>query len=471
MANIIRKKWQLPRRTILKGAGATMALPILEAMSPALLAANKNGGKSSPVRMACLFMANGVRSDKWTPSGSENDMKLSPILKPLEAMRDDILVLSGLSNKASFTGDGHYVKTAGWLTGTTITKTTGSNINANGMSIDQIAAKTIGQGTKLPSLELGTERTASGVDTNVNYTRLYASHIAWKAPKVPLPCEINPRVAFDRLFRAKSPKEKKNANDEKSVLDLVMEDAKRLHKDLGKNDQQKLEEYLESVREVERRIEHEANDLSAGNNLPADVVKQMEALDKRISKAMGKASREEELHAMPRFNHTEHVRLMMDLMVLAFWSDSTRVSTFMFGNAVSGRNFSFLDGVSGNHHSISHHKGNGKQLDQYQRISTWHVEQYGYMLEKMKNIKEGDKTLLDNSMVLFGSGLRDGNSHNPRNVPTVLAGQAGGTLKTGRHLRSTKGTPLCALYHGMLKRVGAPVKKIGDAQKELPKLG
>ena len=468
MANIQSNKWQLPRRTVLKGVGATVALPFLEAMRPLAAAPGKSG---PPMRMACLFMANGVRADKWTPTGTETKPELSPILKPLEAVKDDILVLSGLSNKASFTGDGHYVKTAGWLTGTTITKTTGTDINANGVSIDQIAARQVGRHTKLPSLELGTERTASGIDTNVNYTRLYASHISWKAPTVPLPCEINPRVAFDRLFRSRSKSDQKRVSEEKSVLDLVREDAKRLQRQLGRTDKQKLDEYLESVREVERRIEHEAGELKAGHNLPAAVLKRMQEIDQRISQKMGKASREQELHSMPRFDHTDHVRLMMDIMVLAFWSDTTRISTFMFGNAVSGRNFSFLEGVSGSHHSISHHKGNTKQLDQYQRINQWHVSQYAYMLERMREIKEGNGNLLDNSMVLFGSGIRDGNSHNPRNIPTVIAGKARGTIKTGRHVAHKKGTPLCALYHGMLKRMGTPVKQIGDATRELPKLG
>ncbi|NNC88371.1 MAG: DUF1552 domain-containing protein [Akkermansiaceae bacterium] len=451
---------------MLRGAGATMALPFLEAMQP--LAAAPAGG-SVPVRMACLFMPNGVRSDKWTPEGG-NNMKLSPILKPLEAVKDDILVLSGLSNKGSFTGDGHYVKTSGWLTGTTITKTTGSDINCNGISMDQVAAAQIGQDTKLPSMELGCEPTAGGVDTNVNYTRLYASHIAWKKPTVPLPCEINPRIAFDRLFRSRSRQGSRQAADDKSVLDLVSSDAKRLQGKLGKADQQKLDEYLESIREVERRIEHEANQLGGGENLPPEILANMDALDKRISKAMGKASREEELNSRPRLDHTEHVRLMMDIMVLGFWSDSTRVSTFMFGNAVSGRNFSFLEGVDGSHHSISHHTGNQKQLDQYQRINTWHVAQYAYMLERMKEIKEGAGTLLDHSMVLFGSGIRDGNSHNPRNVPIVLAGNAKGQIRTGRHLECGAGTPLCSLYKGMLKRVGAKVGPFGDATAELRNL-
>jgi len=223
MANIQRKNWQIPRRTLLKGIGATLALPLFEAMSPLLAATTKNG--TSPIRMACLFFPNGVRPDRWTPE-SKDDLTLSPILSPLESMREEILILSGLSNKASFKGDGHYAKASGWLTGTSITKTTGANINANGISMDQLAASKIGQNTKLPSMELGTEATASGVDTNVNYTRLYASHISWKTPTVPLPCEINPRVAFDRLFRSNLKQNGTQASDNRSVLDLVRQDAR-----------------------------------------------------------------------------------------------------------------------------------------------------------------------------------------------------------------------------------------------------
>jgi hypothetical protein len=305
------------------------------------------------------------------------------------------------------------------------------------------------------------------VDTNVNYTRLYASHIAWKTPTVPLPCEINPRVAFDRLFRKPSANGQKTQADEKSVLDLVSEDAKKLQSKLGAADRQKLEQYLESIREVERRIEQEANSLGAGENLAPEVLKEMDALDKRISKLMGKASREEELNSMPRFDFSEHSRLMLDIMVLAFWSDSTRVSTFMFGNDVTNRNFSFIEGVNGGHHSISHHQNNGGQLDQYEAINRWHVEQYAYMLGRMKNIKEGDGTLLDHSMVAFGSPIRDGNAHAPQNVPIVVAGKAGGNLRTGRHMVFDDGTPLCSLWMTMLDAAGVKASSLGDANTGL----
>jgi len=462
--NIQTNRWRLERRSFLKGVGATLALPALEAMRP-LMAAGASG--DFPVRMAMLYMPNGVRADRWTPSGSSGNFKLSPILSPLEAHREDLLILTGLQNKASFSGDGHYVKTGGWLTGTTISKTTGSDINSGGVSMDQIAAQKIGQNCKLPSLELGTERVATGIDTNVNYTRLYASHISWKTPTSTLPCEINPRVAFDRLFRTRSPKGAKQALDQQSVLDIVSEDTKRLQAKLGAEDRLKVDQYLDSIREVERRIENEANTLGAGENLDPALAKQMDELDKRISKAMGKASREEELNSLPRFDHGEHSRIMMDLIVLGFWSDSTRVSTFMFGNDVTGRNFSFLEGVNGGHHDLSHHSNDGSKLDQYERINRWHVEQYAYMLGRMKQIREGEGTLLDHSMIAFGSPIRDGNSHNPRNVPIVVAGSANGKIRTGRHLEFEEGTPLCSLWLSMLEKAGARTPSLADATRPL----
>lgn len=468
MANIQSQRWLIPRRSFLRGAGATLALPFLDAMRP-LLAAGANAA-SYPVRLALLYMPNGVRADRWTPDGSGDQFTLSPILSPLERHRKDLLVLSGLQNKASFSGDGHYVKTGGWLTGTTITKTTGSDINANGISMDQLAAAQIGRDTKLPSLELGTEPVAHGIDTNVNYTRLYASHIAWKTSNVPLPCETNPRVAFDRLFRSRSGASAKQASDDQSVLDLVSQDARRLQSKLGNSDKQKLDQYLESIREVERRIEQEARTLEARENLAPEIFKRIDLLDKRISQAMGKASREEEMNSRPRFDHGEHCRIMTELMVLAFWSDSTRVSSFMFGNDVTNRNFSFLEGVSGGHHEISHHSNDEKKLDEYERINRWHVDQYAGMLDRMKEIKEGDGTLLDHSMVAFGSPIRDGNSHSPKNVPIVVAGGANGGLKTGRHVVSEPGTPLCSLWLGMLRKTGVKVETFGDADKPLAEL-
>jgi hypothetical protein len=360
------------------------------------------------------------------------------------------------------TGDGHYVKTAAFLTGTTITRTTGSDLRCGAVSMDQVAAGRIGNLTPLPSLELGIEPVTTGVDTNVGYTRLYGAHISWNTATTPLAKEINPQLAFDRLFRSSSNSAQRAVPD-RSVVDLVMEDAKRLQHRVGKADQQKLNEYLEAVRSVERRIEFDARRKTLEYTEDPLVRVEIEKLGGRIKSFYADPAQASERSG----DHSEHVRLMLDIMVLAFWSDSTRISTFMFGNAVSNKNFSFLEGVKGAHHEMSHHENKEDKLEQYKRINTWHVAQTAYMLEKMDSIPEGEGTLLDNSMVLFGAGMRDGNAHNPHDLPVLLAGRAGGTLASGRHLVYPKNTQLCNLYQSMLRRMGTPVERFSDSTGEL----
>jgi hypothetical protein len=452
----------LSRRTVLKGAGALLSLPLLEAMLPRCA----QGGEASakhPVRMAVLYMPNGVNSDQWTPKGAGKEFELSPSLEPLKNVKSDLLIFNELMNIKSDTGDGHYVKTGGFLTGTTITRTTGSELCSGGVSMDQLAAQRIGHLTRLPSLELGIEPTTTGVDTNVGYTRLYGSHIAWSTPTTPVPKEIDPRQAFNRIFK---PAAKANAGDsasDKSVLDLVLEDAAKLRARVGAADQRKLDEYLSSVRAVEQRVAFDAQ-RRAGEVKDDPLARaSIEKLGSRIKSYYDDPARVSER----RIDHTEQVRLMMDMLALAFWTDSTRVGTFMFGNAVSGKNFSFLEGVKGSHHEISHHEGKKEKLDQYALINRWHVAQYAYLLEKLKGIKEGESNVLDNSMILLGAGMRDGNSHNPHNLPLILAGKGGGTLATGRNLVYPKNTPLCNLYRSMLVRMGTPVEKFGDSTGEL----
>ena len=250
------KPTPLSRRTLLKGIGATLCLPMLDAMRP--LRALGSEAAKPPVRMAVLYMANGVCPGAWAPKGAGREFELSPILEPLAAHKDDILVLRELWNAASDTGDGHYVKTGGFLTGTTITRTTGSDLRSGAVSMDQLAAKRIGHLTPLPSLELGVEPPATGVDTNVGYTQLYGAHISWSTPSTPLTKEINPKAAFDRVFRSHAAGRGADAAKDRSVIDLVLEDAKRLQQKLGKQDQEKLAEYLDSVRSVEQRIDFDA---------------------------------------------------------------------------------------------------------------------------------------------------------------------------------------------------------------------
>jgi hypothetical protein len=427
---------------MLKGLGATLALPWLESLPARGFAAS--AAAKPPVRMAVLYMANGTRADMWTPEGEGRDFKLSPTLEPLADLKDDLLVLTNLWNKGSEASEGHYVKTSGFLTCTTITKTYGVDLSCNGVSMDQLAAQRAGRETPLPSLELAMDPVSTGVDNNVGYTRVYGSHIAWAGPTKPLAREIQPRLVYERLFRA-SRRQADGAAQDKLLLDRVLTDAKQLRDRLGTADRHRLDEYLQGVRSLEERLER-AEGQQAANWQPRAPLDAAAAPPET-----------------PSSLHAENVRWMLDMMALALQSDTTRVITYMFGNAVSGRNFSFLEGVKGGHHDISHHAKNADKLRMYQLIGKWHVEQYAYLLRKLRDMKEGDGTVLDNSMILFGAGLRDGDSHNPHNLPIVVAGRGGGRLASGQHLVYSKDSPLSNLYVAMLDAFGTPVERFADS--------
>jgi hypothetical protein len=459
----MKKKWQISRRRMLKGMGACIALPFLEAM--ALPGVNSSSTYSKcPVRTAFLFMPNGVHPEHWTPEKMGADFEPTRQLLPLEKFKKDILVLGELMNKNSlFKGaDGHYAKSASLLTCMPIKQTIGDNISSGGVSVDQVIASNIGHETLFPSLEYGLDRITTGVDINVGFTRLYGSSISWQSPSQPLSKEIDPRLAFDRLFRSFVPGVKiKQDPWKQSILDLVMDDAKTLKNNLGRSDQDKVTEYLESIRSVEKRISNSQNKEKFAANITSDIRRELIRVNQNIDEYV-------EMYA--GVDVTEKTRLMLDIMALAFWSDASRVSTFMFGNSVSNRNFSFLDGVHGNHHSISHHMDKSDLLEEYIRITAWHVEQYAYFLGKLKSIKEGDQTLLDNSMIVFTSDLRDGNRHSPRNLPIVLAGNAGGKIKTGLNLSFEKETPLANLYLTMLHALNIEHERFGDSTKALSEI-
>lgn len=446
------RRWPLSRRTVLRGAGAALALPWLEAMMPRSRADDETGdspAKDSPIRMAALFVPNGVRQDMWTPKGTGADYELSPTLQPLAELKDQLLVLSNLWNQASNVGDGHYVKTSGFLTCTTINKSLGIDLNCNGRSMDQVAADHSGQLTPLPSLELGIDPVTTGVDTNVGYTRVYGSHIAWSGPTSPLARELNPHLVFDRLFRSAYPKQG-TAKRDQLLLDRVLDDADQLKNRLGSADRQRMDEYLQSVRSIEQRLQ---NQHAGGAHTWQPLVK----LDRQNRPPEERPD-----------SYVEQVRLMLDMIAFAFQTDTTRVCTFMFGNAVSGRNFSFLDGVSGGHHDTSHHQDNEDKLRQYQLINQWHIQQYAYLLGKLRSMKERDGTVLDNSMILYGSGLRDGNSHSPHNLPILLGGGGGGRIATGQHLEFGRDTPLANLYAAMLDAFGTGKQRFADSTEVLP---
>lgn len=456
----MNQSFHISRRRMLKGLGACIGLPLLEAMIPTGLSAFP-AQNHAPKRMAALFMPNGVHPDKWTPEGLGKNFTLSPILNPLESVKDKILVLGELMNKNSDTKqEGHYTKTANILTSMRIAKTVNAQVDCGGISVDQLMASQIGHQTLFPSLQYGIDRIKSGVCTATGFTQLYGAAISWKSRTQPCSRENDPRMAFDRIFRRYVPGKKILPEDpyKKSVLDLVKDDAKNLQKKLGIQDQNKMGEYLESIRAVEQRLDNQQALADFESQITPDIRKELKKMDVRLDAWAEYAE---------GVDITEKTRLMLDIIVLAFQSDASRIATFMFGNAASNRNFSFLEGVNGNHHSTSHHRNDPRQMVQYERINRWHIEQYAYLLNRLENIQEGDHTLLDNSMIMFGSGLRDGNRHSPKNLPIVLAGKGGGALNTGQNLIFQPNTPLANLHHTMLEVMDIDVGQFGDSTGEL----
>lgn len=422
------------RRAFLRGAGATLFLPWFGSLAP-----RRAGGPAfdprPPVRLAVLFMPNGVHAPAWTPAGEGPLGALSPILEPLEAFKEDLLVVSGLRNANSAWGDGHYAKVAPLLTGARIRKTGGRDL-LNGVSMDQLVAQASGGRTPLPSIELSTEPVRTMED--MGFSTVYGAHISWRTPSQPAAREIVPRLAFDRLFRSTRLREERSG---RSVLDVVREDARRLRARLGSDDREKLDEYSESVRALEKRIDAAARD-SGGRPAPGPADAPPEGIPA---------------------DFPTHVRLMLDLVALAFRCDATRVATFMFGNEVSGRDFSFLDGVRGTFHDFSHHENRPEKKAAYQAINRWHVERLADLLRALRAAPEGGSTLLDHCQVVFAAAMRDGNSHDPDDLPVLVAGRGGGALATGRHLAAPRRTPLCNLWLSLLRNHGVAVDTFGDS--------
>ena len=451
-------KWHISRRRMLKGMGACIALPFLQAMVPPGMSSYNMGKR--PTRFACLYMPNGVNKDHWTPTGFGENFELSKTLQPLSNVKQDIIVLNELMNKGSiFPGaEGHFAKTANILTCRPILKTLGDNINSGGISFDQQK----GQDTLFDSLQYGMERVNSGICGATGFTRLYAASISWKSPTQPCTREIDPRMAFDRLFRGVLPNtETHDQTWKNSVLDLVKDDASALQRKLGRADQDKLEEYLESIRSLEKRIDNEEKLKAFERQVTPEIKKELVGLNMRI---------DEFKEQVVGVDATEKFKQMLDIMALAFWGDATRVITYMFGNAASGRNFSFLPGVQGSHHQISHHQNLAGALEEYRKINEYYVSLYAYFLEKLRCIPDGESNLLDNSMIMFTSGLRDGNSHSPRNLPVIVGGKAGGKLRTGQNLQFPKETPLANLYLSMAHVMDMRLSDFADSSGELCEL-
>jgi hypothetical protein len=440
----------ISRRTVLKGLGTAIALPWLEAMTPALSLAAPT--KQPPRRMAFFYVPNGVNVAEWTPAAVGEKFALPNALEPLKAFQKDLLVLSGLTaDKARANGDGpgdHARAMSAFLTGRQPRKTSGADIRA-GISVDQLAADRIGKSTRFPSLELGIERGMNSGNCDSGYSCAYSANLSWHSESTPMAKEVNPRLVFERLFGGDVKEESQSVRLKReryrlSVLDFVLEDAASLRNRLGSTDQRKLDEYLGAVRDLEVRIvRNTASPLERNSTYPRPA-------------------------GIPE-EYADHIKLMNDLLALSFQADLTRVATFVYANDGSNRSYKFI-GVPEGHHDLSHHGGNKEKLDKIRQINRFHISQFAYFIGKLKSIHEGDGTLLDHCMLLYGSGIGDGNRHNHDDLPILLAGQGGGTLRTGRHVKYPHDTPLTNLYLSMLERVGVETKSFGDSTGKLENL-
>jgi hypothetical protein len=432
-------KRHLSRRTILRGLGAAVSLPLLDAMIPAFASTTP---VATPSRLAFIYVPNGILMNKWTPTSDGAAFEFPRILAPLAPHRENVLVLSGLTqNTGRALGDAngdHARASATYLTGVHPKKTDASGICA-GISVDQVAANHVGVSTKLPSLELGCEDGRLVGNCDSGYSCAYNNTLSWRTPSTPLPLEVNPRAVFETLFGSldENPLDRrKRQRYETSILDYVSEDTRRLTGQLGRSDHHKIDEYLSSVREIERRIQLSEKDdparapsIEKPNGIPADF--------------------------------GDYSKLMFDLMLLAFQTGTTRVSTLMLGREGSLRAYREI-GISDAHHPITHHSGKPELMEQVARINTYHMEQFAYFVGKMKSTPDGDGTLLDHCQIVYGSGLSDGNRHVHNNLPVLLAGKSG-----GRHITYPAETPMNNLHLALLDRMGVRIDSLGDSSGEL----
>jgi len=431
-----------------------LSLPLFDAMVPAF--ASPAVQKSLAVnRMAFLYVPNGIVMEAWTPAGGVGSTPLGELPRITSALtpyRNDILMLSGLTSDGGRAhGDGpgdHGRAGAAYLTGVHPKKTYGKDLKT-GISMDQIAARQLENKTRFGSLELGCEEGIQGGNCDNGYSCAYSNSISWRTENTPNPPEIRPRAVFERLFGAagdeKDPAKRQRQQEyRRSILDLVLSDAQSLQKTLGGDDRRKLDEYLSSIRDVEKRIEgvEKANTKQVVGEVPS---------------------------ASIPTDFAEHSHLMFDLMTLAFQIDATRVVTVLLGIEQSPRNYPEI-GLTEGHHGLTHHQGDRAKIEKVTQINEYHIKQFAWLLDKMKSIRDGDGSLLDNSMIIYGASLADGNSHQHHNLPTVLAGRGHGTLQPGRHVRYPNETPITNLYLSMFDRMGVTAGSTGNSTGRLDNL-
>jgi Protein of unknown function (DUF1552) len=450
---MIITKQHLPRRAFLRGLGATLSLPLLDGMVPALSALAKTA--ANPVRrLGVVYLPNGMNIWKWRPrstglTGGSTDLELTPILEPLAALREQILLISGLSNPQAdgVTGEGggdHSRGQAAFLTGVHAKKTQGPDFEV-GVSMDQLAARALGKETQLASLELALESNDLVGGCEIGLACAYTGTLSWRSPTSPMPVEVDPRAVFERLFGADDSTDPRGRllriKTERSLLDSVSDDLLRLQKRLGPGDRTKVADYLDSVRDIERRIQ----------------------------KAEEQSSRQLPLVQQPAgvpATFAEHITLMFDLMALAYQTDMTRVSTFMVGREQSTRTYPEI-GVPEPHHPLSHHQQRPESLEKLAKVNVLHMQMFAAFLQKLKATPDGDGTLLDHVMLIYGSGLSNPDDHNHHDLPILLAGGGAGQLKGGRHLACPLDTPLANLHLTMLDKMGIPIDRLGDSTGRL----
>lgn len=420
----------LDRRGVLRGLGAGLLLPWLESVPGARIRAS-----GPPARLIVLYMPNGALPAGWNPREVEHGFEPGPTFAPLAEWKSEILIPTGLRNASALEGEGHYVKTASFLTGARIRRTEGRDLG-NAVSFDQVLASTLGRTTFLPSLELGIDPTRRLVD--MGYSTVYGGHISWTTPRTPAPKILDPRALFDRLTRARSLAVHRGG---RSILDLVAEDSRRLSRRVSRADGDRLLAYETSVRTLEERlVRFESSTTPNFGARPLDA---------------------------PPSDFGEHVGLLFDLITLALQSDATRIVTMMLGNAVSNRNFSFLEGVTGGHHDLSHHENNPEKAEMYRKINEYHLGLLRSLLQRLASVSESGIPLKDSTMVVFGSGLKDGNSHDPNDLPIVIAGGKR-FLRIGQHSKFPRGSKLCGLWLALMHAFGVEAKRFGDADSVLP---
>jgi hypothetical protein len=436
----------LPRRTVLKGMGTVVALPFLDAMMPAFASAQTTKA-AGPVRMAFVYVPNGIDMRHWNPSYEGELGKLPQTLVPMEPFRKDITLLGNLTHntgRALLDGAGDHGRCSGsYLTGVQVKKTL-VDIKAS-VSCDQLVANAIGKQTRFPSLEVGLEDARQAGDCDSGYSCAYTNNLAWRNETQPLPPILDPRSLFDRLFgedAALSPAARAEKNKyRRSILDFITEDTQSLQKNLGPGDKRKLDQYLGSIRDIELQIERTAMDSVQ--------------VDPQMEKPYG----------IPQ-DFAEHFKLMTDMITVAFQADLTRVVTFLVTREGTSRSYREI-GISDGHHPLTHHRNQIELMDKVAKINLYHVQQFASWVEILKNTQEAGGSILDNSMIVYGAGLSDGNAHLHHDLPTMIAGRGGDFIKPGKRIMFRKETPMCNLFLTMMDRMGVPMEQFGDSTGHL----